>query len=197
MTGHQPSFPVHLVNPVCFGLTVFVIFCHICRQDLQDLQDLQDENKSERRSAVLSCSSCRSCLFWFVDPVLALEFQAAGAEVKQQADVDAGGGQVVDDLDFMSSDERHDRLVLHEYPILDEHVGFEFADYDAIIRDRERPLAIDTKPRLAQFMGYFDCGTAPLLRHRYQVAMVRYGRHGSASSVSAFGCGTSSISNTC
>ena len=77
LTSTLLLFPIHPVNPVCFALHVSSHF-------------------------YFPCSPCRSFLFWLERPVLAFEFEPARAEIEQQANVNAGGGQVIDDLDLVS-----------------------------------------------------------------------------------------------
>jgi hypothetical protein len=57
------------------------------------------------------------------------DLQSWSPEVDQEADLDGGGFQVVDDLGLMLRDERSDRFDLNEHTLIDNDVGNESPDF--------------------------------------------------------------------
>jgi hypothetical protein len=83
-----------------------------------------------------------------VGTVLSLVLQAIGAEVEQEADLNMGGGEVVDELDFMGGRQPLDGLVLDQNRVFNEHVGDEVSDKNAIVNDLKPLLNLCLKATL-------------------------------------------------
>ncbi len=75
--------------------------------------------------------------------MLSLEFQAGGPEIEEQADFQAGGSQVVDELHLVLLYKCPDGLDLDDHPVPDEQVGIKIADHDTVIEDPDRDLACE------------------------------------------------------
>ena len=85
-----------------------------------------------------SCKSCRKISFGFlVEPVFAFELEGGGAEVEEEAVVDAGGGEVVDELGFVPGVEGADGLEFEDEAAVDDDVGLVVPDADAVVTDVE------------------------------------------------------------
>ena len=74
---------------------------------------------------------------FLVEPVFAFELEGGGAEVEEEAVVDAGGGEVVDELGFVAGVEGADGLEFEDEAAVDDDVGLVVPDADAVVTDVE------------------------------------------------------------
>ena len=104
------------------------------------------------RKSCQSCKSCRKDSFGFlVEPVFAFELEGGGAEVKEEAVVDARGGEVVDELGFVAGVEVADGLEFKDEAAVDDDVGLVMPDADAVVPDVEGDFFLGREVLFGEF----------------------------------------------
>lgn len=99
-----------------------------------------------------SCKSCRRNSFGFlVEPVFAFELEGGGAKVEEEAVVDAGGGEVVDELGFVAGVEVADGLEFEDEAAVDDDVRLVMPDADAVVTDVEGDLFLSGEVLFGEF----------------------------------------------
>jgi len=98
---------------------------------------------------VLLVSSVATCLSRSHQPAE----HCSGAKIQQQADLDAGGMEVVDDLGLVSRNETLNRFDLNKHSLLNDEVGAEQPNVLAFILHRERGLTLHSNPPAPKFDG--------------------------------------------
>ena len=78
------------------------------------------------------------------------ELEGRRAEVQEEAVVDAGGGEVVDELGFVPGVEGADGLEFENEAALDDNVGLVMPDADAVVVDVEGDFLLDGESLLGE-----------------------------------------------
>jgi hypothetical protein len=84
-------------------------------------------------------------------PHQAFDFQAWIAEVQQQAEIQAGGLEIIDALKAMGLVQRFDGLQCNQNRVVHPQVYEILADHRILVSDGGTVLLRDREPRLAQF----------------------------------------------
>ena len=90
----------------------------------------------------------------------ALVFEGGGAEVEEDGEFEAGGGEVVDGLGFMAGVEVGDSFEFEDDFAFDEEVGFVVADQFAFVGDGEFDELFEGDAAESEFVGeggLIDC----------------------------------------
>jgi hypothetical protein len=79
------------------------------------------------------------------------DFNFFAAEVDEQAVLDLGGFEVINQLDFMGNGEAGDRFDFEDESVFNKDVGFEIADDLAFVPDLDGMFVLDVQVEILKF----------------------------------------------
>ena len=113
------------------------------------------EKPSDRSFSILFClvdPSASRFLFWAINPVFALKIQPLRAKIDQQTNLNAGRGEVIDELHLVGRNQRLHSLVFNHYRPLDQHIRRKVTNHNFVISHLNELFTFDVQSHLLELM---------------------------------------------